>query len=254
MYVYGTSERLFINSTLGCASKCSYCYLPSLNYELGASALDVVNSPTLIELVERHPEFAPGKHGTIISLGCYSECWDDFVRQSTLELIEYFLIRKNSVQFATKRYISHTHLEKIAPHISWEGQLCIFISSSTISNWKNVEHGTESPEKRFEGFKSTEIYNIPTYLYLKPILKNLTLSDLKKYLAVSKKYKVTGVIVGRKFTKNRNPNNNLAPIGEGKLRYCNISNDVDSLFLAFSDKIDTYENSIEAVKHWRKND
>lgn len=251
MYVYGTGERLFINSTLGCRAKCSYCYLPSLSYELGASALDVVDSNMLIELVESHPEFKSGKNGTIISLGCYSECWDDSVKQSTLELIEYFLTRKNSIQFATKRYVSHSSLEKIIPHISWKGQLCIFISSSTISKWKSVERGTDSPENRFEGFRLSEIFDIPTYLYLKPILNNVTICDLEEYLNIIKKYKPNGVIVGGKFTKSGNVNKKLAPISEGVLQYSNYSNDEQKLFIEFSKQVDTFTQSIQAVKYWR---
>jgi DNA repair photolyase len=233
-------------------AKCSYCYLPSLSYELGVSVLEVVDSSSLIRLVESHPEFTPGKNGTIISLGCYSECWDESVRQGTLELIEYFLIRKNSVQFATKRYVSHTSLEKVVPHISWKGQLCIFISSSTISKWESVERGTESPKKRFEGFKLTERCDIPTYLYLKPILNNVTINDLDGYLDVLKKYKINGVVVGGKFTKSSTLNNDLAPIGEGLLQYCNYSNDEDRLLFAFSNEVDTYTQSIQAVKYWRQ--
>ncbi|MBF4218549.1 hypothetical protein C5616_25645, partial [Vibrio anguillarum] len=91
VYVYGSKDRLFINTTLGCRSRCSYCYLPSLDYEVGASNLMIKDSDYVIEMVESRSDFIQGKKGTIISLGCYSECWDEPVRESTLALITYFL-------------------------------------------------------------------------------------------------------------------------------------------------------------------
>lgn len=252
MHVYGTSKRLFINSTLGCKSRCSYCYLPSLNYDINLSDLKVMGSKALIHEVENNTEFNPGKSGTIISLGCYSECWDEQVREDTLQLIEYFLQKKNPIQFATKRHVDFNHLKRVAPYISWKGQLCIFISSATITKWMTVERGTDAPEERFKSFKSAKKLDIPIYLYIKPVLKSVTINDLDKYLDLIEKHDINGVIVGKKFIKTDNSSNHdVAPISNGMLMYCNNNDDEYKLFKAFSSKINTYDESLQAVEFWR---
>jgi DNA repair photolyase len=252
MYVYGDSSRMFINATLGCKSRCSYCYLPSLSYELNAKNLQVVPSHKLIITVESNPEFKPGRDGTIISLGCYSECWDESTRDVTIELIKHFLQKGNSIQFATKRHITIDDLRKIAPYIIWKGQLCIFISSSTVSKWNTLERGTDAPEIRFKSFYAASALDIPIYLYIKPVIKHVTGSDLGCYLSVIKTHPVTGVVVGKKFIeKNETSNVLLAPISNGKLMYCNSENGDSELFERFSAHIETYKESLHVVRLWR---
>jgi len=252
MYVYGDSSRMFINATLGCRSRCSYCYLPSLSYQLNATDLVVLSSSELIIKVESHPEYKRGKDGTILSLGCYSECWDDSTRDVTIELIKYFLQQGNSIQFATKRCIAIEDLKKIADYIMWKGQLCIFISSSTISKWDTVERGTDAPEERFKSFYAASALDIPIYLYIKPVIRNVTFRDLDHYLSVIKEYPVNGVVVGKKFIKkNETSSVLLAPISNGKLMYCKSENGDSELFERFSAHIETHKESLHVVKLWR---
>ena len=42
---------------------------------------------------------------TLITLGCFSECWDEHNKPHTLELIKYFLRQGNQVQLSTKKQI-----------------------------------------------------------------------------------------------------------------------------------------------------
>jgi DNA repair photolyase len=256
MHVHGTSYRLFVNSTLGCRSKCSYCYLPALNYEINASHLSILDSTILAEMVESNPEFRPGKSGSIISLGCYSECWDEATREATLQLIEFFLRRGNPVQFATKRFVSSEQLERITPYISWQGQLCVFISSTSLSRWHTLERGTDSPETRFSSFNLIKDIGVPTYLYIKPVIRAITINDLNDYLAVAKRYDISGTIVGRRFVKTKEASQNeSAPIGDGELEYLH-SDAVEEeikLFESFSAQGNTYSQSIEAIEFWRNN-
>lgn len=255
MYVYGTSDRLFVNSTLGCKSRCSYCYLPSLNYKINADKLLALSSQELIKKIESHSQFIPGENGTVISLGCYSECWDQVNKSITIEVIQYFLKKNNLIQFATKQFVSSDDIEGLIPHITYIGQLSIFISSTTISHWNTIERGTASPESRFRSFELIEKFNVPLYLYIKPVIKNVTIKDLKAYLDVVKKYNVTGVVVGRKFVRSSISTNkiNLAPIGSGELKYSEDNSDIDQIVKAFSLVTDTYEESLAAVQFWRNN-
>ncbi len=252
MYVYGSKDRLFINTTLGCRSRCSYCYLPSLDYEVGASNLMIKDSDYVIEMVESRSDFIQGKKGTIISLGCYSECWDEPVRESTLALITYFLRKGNPVQFATKRYVACKDIEQVSKLISWRGQLSIFISSTTLTKWNSIERGTDSPDIRFRSFDLTKKTGVPVYLYIKPIIKSVTISDLNKYVDIVKNKDVSGVIIGSKFIMTNESNNNkLAPISNGKLKYSKKSEEEEYMYMTLSQKVLTFTESVQAIDYWR---
>ncbi|WP_221886869.1 hypothetical protein, partial [Vibrio cholerae] len=252
VHVYGTSKRLFLNSTLGCRSKCSYCYLPSLDYQVDASVLMTVPSEEIIQQVESRDDYTSGKHGTIISLGCYSECWEEKIRGLTLELIDHFLKSGNPVQFATKREVKQDDLVKIKKNISWYGQLSIFVSSVTLTHWNKLEINTDSPAIRFNTFKLTEELGIPTYLYIKPVLKSITIKDLDKYLGLIEEYKISGVVIGRKFVKDSKSNtNNYAPISNKQLKYSNLNKEEETLYSAFNKKLPTFTESVQAIEFWR---
>lgn len=253
VHVYGTESRLFLNSTLGCQSRCSYCYLPKLKMGLGLSNLEHIESKDIISTVENRQDFIKGRTGTIISLGCYSECWDFSGREITKSLITYFLNLGNPVQFATKRYVAADDLIAIQKHIQWQGQLCIFISSVSITHWQTVERGTDSPQIRFSSFEIIKKLGIPTYLYLKPILKGVTIKDLDTYKNIVKEYAVSGVIVGSHFISNKvTIDNKTAPIGGGIFRY--NSNDDEILISTELKKVtQTYSESTQAIEFWRKN-
>ena len=85
---------------------------------------------------------------------------------------------------------------KINKLIKYYGQLSIFISSATISEWNKIEKNTTNPNKRFESFNLTKKLNIPVILYIKPVLYNITIKDVNKYVEIIKKYNIKNVIVG----------------------------------------------------------
>ena len=102
----------------------------------------------------------------------------------------------NQIQLSTKKYISYKDLVKINKLIKYYGQLSIFISSATISEWNKIEKNTTNPNKRFESFNLTKKLNIPVILYIKPVLYNITIKDVNKYVEIIKKYNIKNVIVG----------------------------------------------------------
>ena len=40
-YIFGDSNRLFLNTALGCSSACSYCYLPTLGYPISTNNIEL---------------------------------------------------------------------------------------------------------------------------------------------------------------------------------------------------------------------
>lgn len=196
-YLFSTSkDRLFVNTSLGCVANCSYCYLPTLKYSKGKELNNYITAEELIKDFERYDEFIEGKEGTIVSFGCYSECWDDYNKKETIKLIKYFLQKGNQVQFSTKRHVDYHDLEEIQSIIKYYGQLVIFISSVSITDWEKFENKTTSPNERFKSFEIINKLNIPVILYIKPVLNNITIKDIDKYIEVIKKYALKDVIVG----------------------------------------------------------
>lgn len=202
-------NRLFINTSLGCTADCSYCYLPTLNYSKGKDLNNYIKADELIKQLEELNCFTPGRDGTLISFGCYSECWDERNKPETIKLIKYFLDKGNQIQFATKRYVDYNDLIEISKLIKYYGQLTIFISSATISEWERIEKGTTNPAYRFKSFEVEEKLNIPVALYMKPVLYNITIKDIDKYIEVIKQYHIKAVIVGSII--NTSGNGEVAP-------------------------------------------
>lgn len=196
------SDRLFINTSLGCSSNCVYCYLPTLNCSKGKPLSTYITAEELIKQFEVYSVFKAGKDGTIISFGCYSECWDENNKIQTIKLINYFLQKGNRIQFSTKRFVNYVDLVEISKNIQYYGQLVIFISSATVRKWATCEKGTTDPDQRFRSFEVMEKLNIPVVLYIKPVLYNITIKDIDIYINIIKKYNIKDVVVGSVFSLN----------------------------------------------------
>lgn len=195
-YLYSKdNKRIFVNTCLGCTGKCSYCYLGKMGYDNSSVVGEVKKAEELIEEIER----AGISRDTLITLGCFSECWDDNNKPETIKLIKYFLQKGNQVQLSTKKEIRGEEVKEFGSLIEYLGQLVVFVSSATISKWDTIERRTDSPSKRFNTFKISKELNIPTALYMKPVLKGITKQDIELYKDVIRKYGVRDVVVGSMF-------------------------------------------------------
>ncbi|OHE02826.1 MAG: hypothetical protein A3K14_10155 [Sulfurimonas sp. RIFCSPLOWO2_12_FULL_36_74] len=244
-YLYGNRERLFLNTNLGCNSKCSYCYLPSLDLTLGKTPNNTIQTEKLLEMLNGNTDFQKGKDGTILSLGCYSECWDEINKEDTINLINILLEYQNPIQLATKKYINEDDFCKINLNkIKHPNHLSIFISSSTITQFQKYEKGTIDPMLRFDSFKIQSKYHIPMYLYIKPILENITTTDIDLYIQIIEQYGIDA-IAGELFTtKEGFP----APIAKGRLYYENNNNDYDYIISRLSKYCKVFKHSVEPIK------
>lgn len=196
-YLYSKdNKRIFINTCLGCTGECSYCYLGKMGYDNSKIISKVKKAEDLIDEIERKTLISKD---TLITLGCFSECWDDNNKPQTIKLIEYFLKRGNQIQLSTKKKITVEEMNEISEMVQFLGQLVIFVSSATISKWSEFERGTDEPNKRFETFGISTKLPIPTVLYMKPILKGITKPDIELYKQVIQKYGIKDVVVGSIF-------------------------------------------------------
>ena len=119
------NHRIFINSCLGCTGGCKYCYLAKSGYD-NNSKLKVKKAEEILSELNKSGLEVSEK--TLITLGCFSECWDDENKSETIKLIKYFLQKGNQVQLSTKKEISTNEMADIQNFIKYYGQLVIFLS------------------------------------------------------------------------------------------------------------------------------
>lgn len=179
IWVNGNQNRIFINTTIGCKARCVYCYLP----EIGLSDnLQFSSVDSIINELESLQYFIKGPTGTVLSIGCYSECWADYNRSMTIELLKRLVEYGNYIQFATKKEIDTNDLLRLDNIATFKNQIGIFISTPTISNVNKLEKGTDPIERRLLPFKMTPaLRKLYLVLYIKPVISGITIKDLKFY-------------------------------------------------------------------------
>jgi len=105
-YVFGDSYRIFVNTSMGCTGGCKYCYLPKLGINHNMFSISASEAIKLIE----ESDVRYGKNGSIISFGCYSECWDSNNRSKTIELIKQLALKN---QIASQAFIEGQQINSI---------------------------------------------------------------------------------------------------------------------------------------------
>ena len=93
------------------------------------------------------PYFVQGREGTIISIGCYSECWDVGNKQEAFKVISEIVRLGNYVQLATKRGILWEELTKLDSLALFKNQIGIYLSIPTLTGSRQMEKGTDYIEK-----------------------------------------------------------------------------------------------------------
>lgn len=205
-FISGDARRLFLNLELGCGSSCSYCYLPTEGIQTGnrPQTEQRRSVPELLEQLFIDKRFVRGRSGTVLSIGCFSECWDSRTRPETIRLIQNLLPFDNWLQFATKRQITSSDLDAIVLSPYWRRQVVAYISTATISQWNSLERGTSPPVRRFKSFSACVAKDLRACLYVKPVLPGVTLQDVNSYGDIMKKYGVDAV-VGELFIADSTP-------------------------------------------------
>lgn len=226
-YIYGDKKRIFLNTNLGCSSGCLYCYLPEEGLKINAKqgTTPKISFEKILDHLSVDPRFIPGKSGTMLSIGCFSECWDKSNRFDTQQLIIQLLAYGNFIQLATKRQVKYEDLEPIIKSSNWNGQLRIYVSSASITEWANWEPGTTHPNKRFESFTACRKAGIFAYLYIKPVIPEVTLQDGTIFASVMQKFNVPA-IVGEQFNSKASTSI-TSPISE--ILYIEPHSDVQNL-------------------------
>lgn len=244
-YVFAKdNKRVFLNTSLRCDGKCSYCYLSKMHYvhKRKKTAEEIIKS-----LEESPIEI---NQETLITIGCFSECLDEANKRETLYLVKYFLKRGNQVQLSTKKQILESDLVEIFPFLSYYGQLVIYISSATISKQNLIEPNTSPIQERFKSFALAHVYPIPIVLYVKPVLQGITIQDLALYVHYIETYKIKDVVVGSLFTTN--PSDESVPFSNKQELFYQKNDDEDILISEFSKRAKVYRRSTEVLKNYKQ--
>ncbi len=242
-YLFAKDEkRLFINTSLGCKSKCQFCYLT----KMGIKGMKKKTSDEVLELLKKSDY--KWNEDTLITMGCFSECFDEENKDETIKIAKYFLERGNQVQIATKRYVSYDYIEKLLPLIKYYGQFILFVSTSTISQYDNYEKGTEKLEKRFKNFDLIK-NNIPVVLYIKPVIENVTIKDVDLYKKLIEEKKISDVVIGSIFTEEENIES-VHFSNDSKLFY-NECKDEEEIIKSLSKVARVFRRSSEVLKYYK---
>lgn len=192
LFVNGNEERIFINTAIGCACNCSYCYLDSLGIKGIPEKGDV---DKIVEQLLLQKYFNKGPNGTIISIGCYSECWDEDNKENTLKLLRKVVTYGNYIQLATKKKIAMEDIVAINKIALFKNQIGIYISIPTISKSRELEVGTDTIEERLSVLEYSKLCNnIYFVMYIKPVLLGITVEDIEKYIDIMKKNAIACVV------------------------------------------------------------
>lgn len=249
LLVAGQQDRLFINTGLGCKGGCQYCYLPNIG--IGEVIRDVDQSIIIDEIEKREKDggFITGAQGTIVSFGCFTECWDKATRKLTLEMLLYFLAKGNYIQISTKEFIGKKDIELLCSHLMFRNQLTINVSMPVYYEAKQIEPNTEDVNKRIENFKYNKRYGMDVLLYIKPFLENVTMGSLDVYRKLIQRYDLS-VIVGKYLQVNREMGSRLQMVGEKEM--WQVESEQQRKLVEILRRVTkVYENSVQVIEEYR---
>lgn len=246
-FVSGNQNRIFLNTTLGCLCKCAYCYLESV----GINKIIHSTHDQIVDELLSLDYFQPGPAGTILSIGCYSECWNNETKKETIKLLKKIASFGNYIQLATKKHITQEELVMIDSISTFPYQIGIFVSAPTISKSAEIELGTDSIEDRLSIFSNWKLlHNSYLVLYIKPVLPGITYLDIEKYRELLKDNPVDCVVGG--LLKPSNLSRLSVQVGTSHFIECNEEQDI--LITALSKDARVYRNSTEIINHYRESD
>lgn len=246
--ISGNRERIFVSSAFGCSHHCTYCYLQRMKIN---AVQYIFKKDELLDELDRQGIYIPGRQGSLVTIGCFTECWDEINRETTIQMINFFLHQGNYVQISTKKEIAETDIISIAKNIQFQDQMNIFVSLPTLSYAKSFEPDADSPDLRIRNLDIKRKYGINTYIYIKPVIESITIKDKRKYAKLVKQYHVP-VIIGELMYPVSDRSSRRFYIGKACMKEYH-SDDSEKLERFLGRYTDIYRHSDDAIKQIRKN-
>lgn len=168
-----SGNRLFFNITKsGCGSNCFYCYVnDSARLQNYYSKQYIEKS---INYLLKDSNFIKGRNGTLVSFCPSTEPFKTVVSSFLISLpIKNIMPHGNPIQISTKEAIPTSILQLINDNMTYDGQVVLFISISSISKAQIFEPHASPISLRFSNFDICRLRNIRTCLYIKPFLQDI---------------------------------------------------------------------------------
>lgn len=239
-HLYYINNRLFINSVLGCASNCNYCYLDEIGLAKG-KVVSEANVSEIISILEKNPDSLWNPAKTLVQFGCYSDPWAKLSRNSTIDIIKWLNSKNYKTTLSTKQYIDTSDLNKISD-LQNKSNLFFLISMPIINNISSHEKGTASLSLRLKSIDNLIKAGFKIAIYVKPFISGVTITGISIFENIMKDYNIP-IILGRLFTSDGT--GKIAVVSE-KIKF--YDNECDEYYLmkkTLSEFGSVYEHSCE---------
>ena len=195
-------NRVFFNLANGCNKYCQYCYIPEMGYDCKILFSDL-SGEDVIAIIEKNPNIKKGKRGDLFSIAPHAEPFLDEIIDKTFDWVGCVSQSMNPIQIATKSELTEEICYKLANVRRYKEQITLFISTSTITYSNIIEPNVTKLDKRLKSLELLDKYEIPYFLYIKPILPNITIQDKMLYANLMKKYKIKQCVVGVYYSNEK---------------------------------------------------
>lgn len=196
-HLYYINNRLFINSVLGCASNCNYCYLDEIGLAKG-KIVSEANASEIISILEENPHSLWNPAKTLVQFGCYSDPWAKLSRNRTIDIIKWLNSKNYKTTLSTKQYIGTSDLNKISD-LQNKSNLFFLISMPIVNNITSHEKGTASLSLRLKSIDNLIRAGFKIAIYVKPFISGVTINGLSILETIMKDYNIP-IILGKLFT------------------------------------------------------
>ncbi len=185
--------RVFVTPAAGCPARCEFCYLAAVGLDRPPAWVAPAQfvSPRSVTTDRR---FRPGREGTVISLGCLSECLARHAFARTLQFLEGVAGVQNPVQVATRWALQGHELSRLVLAL----KTCrgvVFHSLSEIGE-RRLELGTPSWRRRLQFMRQLAAAGVPSVLYVKPYLPGRPLGFVERIAALAHELRTAHVVLG----------------------------------------------------------
>lgn len=183
-----------ISPILGCSGNCAYCYL--CLKETKKPSINSFGIDRTIQYLQGNIEFIQGVCGTYICIGAWGEIFPKSrFRSESIRWINKLATLGNPIVLVTKGYLSNEEISILINSQKSPGQIVLLESITMLNKWKEIEPGTENPEKRFECLEQCQKSGLKSCALINPYIDFLVDKDFEKILTILKELSFKDLII-----------------------------------------------------------
>lgn len=238
-HLFFNNGRLFINSELGCLSRCEYCYLNEIGLTTG-KITSSIDANTIIDTINLNPLNLWSPENNIVAFGCYSDPWGIPSKGKTIAIMQYLDALGYKVTISTKQFIRQSDLDCLG---DIDRRRFVFLISLPLPDSIALfEKGTSSLRQRIKSIEALLNNNFRVAVYIKPFIEGHTIRGFEALSNIFKTYKIPAIL-GRVFTDNDQKNGQKAVVSNSVHLYEEDSEEYLRMKNALQEITTVYENS-----------